>query len=569
MDAKTLFQEGVVAIRDHKDAAKGRELLMQSLKIEPKNEMAWLWLSRTMTEPAKKVQCLERALKLNPSNEQTKALIGKLNPDATTNTGIGKSAVFTSATVSQPTAEMHPETPPAEASSRYDWNDLRVSTDEMEAAVPYTLTPNVSADMEDMGLTPDLSAVLTPASDGQSAVKRATSETAAITNRSTSNGGLKDLRAMYGEAEAEVEPSPVEPIRRNKITLSTAESANIKNYLSQAQSLLNKNKIEEAIEQWVRVLEIEVDNEAALSNAVRYLSRLKYIDDARELVWNAINDGTTHPSIFLTAIDIAKYQGHDGEADDLRLKLVQLPDAGEKTVMGVVDHFVENMPQKALQALDLALPNYPKNQKILFRRAQLAEDLGLRKEAATYYEEAAQLGSRSKEGQLADKKLTEFMPHMSDRERGSIGLAIREAIGVGFLYLLMAFQDAGLNLMQLGIGRVGGIAMSIIGGYLLVTAASSPQQKPLASWLGGTTPAAKPPKPKAKDAVEAVMGEPEEEPSELPIIPIAIRILFGVVGVLLLVGAFVLVFSTALALLRNPTPKPFYIPTLEDFITDN
>ena len=52
MDAKVLFQEGVVAIRDQKDAAKGRELLMQSLKIEPKNEMAWLWLSRTMAEPA-------------------------------------------------------------------------------------------------------------------------------------------------------------------------------------------------------------------------------------------------------------------------------------------------------------------------------------------------------------------------------------------------------------------------------------------------------------------------------------------------------------------------------------
>src|SRR3954469_608325 len=83
MDAKDLFQEGVVAIRDQKDAVRGRDLLMQSLKLEPKNEMAWLWLSRTMAEPQKKMQCLERALKLNQNNEQTKALMSKLVTDGT------------------------------------------------------------------------------------------------------------------------------------------------------------------------------------------------------------------------------------------------------------------------------------------------------------------------------------------------------------------------------------------------------------------------------------------------------------------------------------------------------
>jgi len=36
------------------------------------------------------------------------------------------------------------------------------------------------------------------------------------------------------------------------------------------------------------------------------------------------------PSIYLTAIDIAKYQGHDGEPDDLRLKLIATAEAGEK-----------------------------------------------------------------------------------------------------------------------------------------------------------------------------------------------------------------------------------------------
>jgi len=563
MDAKTLFQEGVVAIRDQKDAAKGRELLMQSLKIEPKNEMAWLWLSRTMPEPQKKLQCLERALKLNPSNEQTKALINKLTMDVGSSNHAASVSDAPAAPAFKPTPPPPSKAPQPSKTDTSNWNSLRISTDEMQAVSGSGMKPQVTAEMEDMGLTPDLGAVFTATSEMKVATKRATSEVAVSRTPAPSSNGLKDLRAVYGEAEEK--PATKAAPRKS---LTAAESTQIKNYLTQAQALLNKNKIEEAIEQWVRVLEIEIDNEAALGNAVRYLSRLKYIDDARELVWNALNSGTTHPSIYLTAIDIAKYQKLEGEADDLRLKLVQLPEAGEKTVMSIVEYFVEHEPQKALQALDLAIPAYPKSQKITFRRAQLAEEMGLRKEAATYYEEAAQLGTRSKEGQLADKKLTEFMPHMSDKERGSIALAIREAVGVGFLYLLMGFQDAGLNLMQLGTSRIGGIVMSIVGGYLLITATSSPQQKPIATWFGGSVPMKKP-KPKAEgekeDTVKAIMGEPEDEATQLPIIPPAIRIVIGVAGAVLLVAAFVLVFSTAIALLRNGSPD-FYVPTLQEMI---
>ncbi len=566
MDAKTLFQEGVVAIRDHKDTAKGRELLMQSLKIEPKNELAWLWLSRTIAEPKKKIQCLERALKLNPNNEQTKALISKLVTDAAPGSnGSNGSSANVPTTMPAPTPAPQSLRPLPEKMDTSDWNSLRISTNEMQVVSPGSgLKPQVTADMEDMGLTPDLGAVLTATSEMKLATKRATSEVAMV-DTSTSSNGLKDLRAVYGDNEAKA----VEKATPRKADLTTAETTQIKNYLAQAQTLLNKNKIEEAIEQWVRVLDIEIDNETALGNAVRYLSRLKYIDDARELVWNALNSGTTHPSIYLTAIDIAKYQKLDGEADDLRLKLVQLPEAGEKTVMTIVEHFVEHDPPKALQALDLAIPTYPKSQKLTFRRAQLAEEMGLRKEAATYYEEAAQLGTGSKEGQLADKKLSDLMPHMSDRERGSIGLAVREAIGLGFLYLLMGFQDAGLNLAQLGVNRIGGIVMSIVGGYLLITATSSPQQKPIATWFGGSVPV-KTAKPKAKDekedVVKAIMGEPEEEATQLPIIPTALRFVIGIAGAVLLVAAFVLVFSAAIALLRNGASKPFYVPTIEDLI---
>ena len=158
MDAKALFQEGVVAIRDQKDAVKGRDLLMQSLKIEPKNEMAWLWLSRTMAEPQKKIQCLERALKLNPANEQTKALISKMKTD-TPSGSVGTAAVMsTPAPKSKPTPMPQSKAPLPEKTDTSNWNSLRISTDEMSAVNGGGMKPQVTAEMEDMGLTPDLGA---------------------------------------------------------------------------------------------------------------------------------------------------------------------------------------------------------------------------------------------------------------------------------------------------------------------------------------------------------------------------------------------------------------------------
>src|SRR6185503_5313391 len=178
MDAKTLFQEGVVAIRDQKDASKGRELLMQSLKIEPKNEMAWLWLSRTMAEPQKKIQCLERALKLNPTNEQTRTLITKLLTDSFPNDD--SIAASRPKPAPKPTLAPQGKAPISEKTDTSSWNSVRISTSEMNAVSGGTgLKPQVTAEMEDMGLTPDLGAVLGTTSEIKTATKRATSEVAA------------------------------------------------------------------------------------------------------------------------------------------------------------------------------------------------------------------------------------------------------------------------------------------------------------------------------------------------------------------------------------------------------
>ena len=443
MDAQTLFREGITAIRDEKNVAKGRDLLTQSLRLDATNDMAWLWLSRTTNDRDKQRQCVERALKLNPSNQQAQALMERFAGTVTTN--------------------------------------------------------------------------------------------------------------------GNVSPKP------KAIPVKTADKAQdqaaIQPLLKKAETLLENNDTEGAIEQWVGVLEIQADHEEALAKAVRHLSRLKYIDDARELVWNALNSGTTHPSVYLTAIDIAKYQKNFSEADDLRLKLASLPAADENLVVEITDHFLRNSQEaQALQILRNGVEAHPKSQKLLIRLADLTKEQGHTQEAFELYERAATLGAGTKEGKAADQKLLEFAPSLTDKERGSTLLALREALGFGVVFLLMAWQDAGLNLLHLGVNRWAGVLVSMVGGYLAITATSSPAQQPLARWLGGVLPE-QPEKP--KNDFDAATTLPEHV-SQLPAITLPVRLVIGAFGGLLLVLAFWLVFNTAIGLLSNPNPKPFYVPTCQE-----
>jgi tetratricopeptide (TPR) repeat protein len=421
-EAQTLFQEGVAAIRDRKDIAEGRRLLTQSLRLDPNNAAAWLWLARAVGDPDKQRQCVERALQINPEHPQALALKERL------------------------AARQNHTRPPAE------------------------------------------------------------------------------------------------PKRQD-------DEKRIQAHLEQAQKRLDAGDAEGAIEEWVRVLDIRPDHEAALANAVRQLSRMKYFDDAKELVWRALDSGTTHPSIYLTGIDILRREGRHSEADDLRRRLALLPTADESLVADTVDHFIRNdLIQDACDILTQAVQTRPNSQKLLLRLADLNDGLGQEVEARRRYEQVARLGLRTPEGKQADAKLRAFLPVLTDRERGSLLLAVREALGVGLFLLLMGWQDAGLDMIQMGAPRWAGVAVGTLGAYLLVTATSSPQQKPLAGWLGG----------------KPAEVETDGAASVLPILPVEARLLLGLAGLLLVALALYLVFGVAIGLLTTPTPPEFYVPSFDE-----
>src|SRR5512141_1516135 len=62
------------------DSDRARQLLIEKLKADPKNDTAWVWMATVVETAELKRACLEEALKHNPHNEvarQTLAEIGK------------------------------------------------------------------------------------------------------------------------------------------------------------------------------------------------------------------------------------------------------------------------------------------------------------------------------------------------------------------------------------------------------------------------------------------------------------------------------------------------------------
>ncbi len=226
--------------------------------------------------------------------------------------------------------------------------------------------------------------------------------------------------------------------------------------------------------------------------------------------------------------------------------LMRLPEP-DSVVERVVDTLYDDQPSVALDLLTRALTFKPNSRPLLLKMGALQTRLGQPDEAALYFDRAARTGARTQEGRQADRALRASPPILSDRERGSVWLAVREAVGIGLFFTLLAVQDAGLSLIAVGAGRWAGVALSLVGGYMVVTAASSPQQ-PFARTFGGSLPA-------PKRSSSAARG-PLQDQTRLSILPEGLRWLFGAVGVAVLLMAFALVFSRSLTLLAHPLPPP-------------
>ncbi|MFP4439903.1 MAG: tetratricopeptide repeat protein [Chloroflexaceae bacterium] len=67
-DTNNLLRQGIAAAKAGK-REESRQLLMQVIEMQERNEMAWLWLASVVDDPSDQRVCLENVLDLNPNNQ--------------------------------------------------------------------------------------------------------------------------------------------------------------------------------------------------------------------------------------------------------------------------------------------------------------------------------------------------------------------------------------------------------------------------------------------------------------------------------------------------------------------
>lgn len=60
------------------DKQTGRQLLVEILKAEPTNEIAWLWMSNVVATDEQRYDCLRQVLAINPNNQVARKGLEKL-----------------------------------------------------------------------------------------------------------------------------------------------------------------------------------------------------------------------------------------------------------------------------------------------------------------------------------------------------------------------------------------------------------------------------------------------------------------------------------------------------------
>jgi hypothetical protein len=60
------------------DKGNARQLLIEVIRSDPNNEMAWLWMSAVVEDAQQKRECLEKVLNINPDNAQAQVGLSKL-----------------------------------------------------------------------------------------------------------------------------------------------------------------------------------------------------------------------------------------------------------------------------------------------------------------------------------------------------------------------------------------------------------------------------------------------------------------------------------------------------------
>ena len=85
MNAEELLRAGIESARTG-DMKKATSLLVESVKLNPNSDQAWLWLGNCLTSLKEREYCYKRALAINPGSAEAKQQLGRLTAPIPTST---------------------------------------------------------------------------------------------------------------------------------------------------------------------------------------------------------------------------------------------------------------------------------------------------------------------------------------------------------------------------------------------------------------------------------------------------------------------------------------------------
>ncbi len=334
--------------------------------------------------------------------------------------------------------------------------------------------------------------------------------------------------------------APALPARKPIRSLDTSEA------LRQAARLRKKNDEEAALQIYLDILREDPAQQEATAEAVQILSRRKQVIEAIEVLEGSLIAGNRDPGAL---ISLAELQLHirSGNPWGLLEDLRAMPDVKAAQLLRAANlYWKYGQDGAAFATLHEAEQRDPHHQPTLLRLAELYRETGQDDHARAYFQRTVDLGARTEAGKTAQDILLEEAPYIPRFVQTHLAYTLREVLGVAILFLLLAALDAGLDFARIGAAGWVGVGVSVLGGYLAVTATSSPAQGIFAPLLR------EPGKAKREDQPRRARGSAPPSPSAakdepLPVLPMPVRVLMGAVGGLLLILATALVLQHSLA----------------------